>query len=198
VKEEWRDIPGFPNYQASDLGNIRWNGKRNNIKRGPTVKSRVDRDGYLMLQVRVEGKSLHRFVHRLVCMAFHGLPPIGHNTNHIDGNKQNNVPSNLQWMTQQENYHHAMANGLVPQVTLTIEQVTEMRTLSTVHGAPHHWLAYCYGVSNETALRVVRGRNWQLLAATHNELIDAKHVARHHRNLSARRGQVDGGGDCSE
>lgn len=51
-------------------------------------------------------------VHRLVALAF--IPTIEGKTqvNHIDGNKQNNHVSNLEWCDNAENQTHAYATGL--------------------------------------------------------------------------------------
>lgn len=53
-------------------------------------------------------------VHRLKCLAFNG-PVTGYAklmVNHKDGNKLNNEPDNLEWMTAQENAQHAYETGL--------------------------------------------------------------------------------------
>lgn len=42
-------------------------------------------------------------VHRLVCEAFHGPPPDGADTLHLDENPANNRPENLKWGTRKEN-----------------------------------------------------------------------------------------------
>lgn len=43
-------------------------------------------------------------VARLVCLAFHGDPPLGKpNVLHIDENSRNNKPDNLKWGSQKEN-----------------------------------------------------------------------------------------------
>lgn len=54
------------------------------------------------------------FFHRLVCLAFHECPgnPDDFHVNHIDGNKENWHPSNLEWMTPSENAFHAYKTGL--------------------------------------------------------------------------------------
>ena len=67
------------------------------------------------LRVRLYGPKGHRrgsrgglfsdfYVHRLICLAFHGDPPFeGALVRHLDGNPQNNTPENLAWGTLLEN-----------------------------------------------------------------------------------------------
>ena len=51
----------------------------------------------------------HDRVHIMVCRAFHGDPPGPEFTevNHMDLNKSNNTPQNLEWMTPKQNVQHA-------------------------------------------------------------------------------------------
>ena len=52
-------------------------------------------------------------VHRLVCMAFNGMPPEGKPwVNHKDGNKSNNHYTNLEWTSISENIQHKFDSGL--------------------------------------------------------------------------------------
>ena len=52
-----------------------------------------------------------RKIHRLICIAFHGDNK-RLEVNHIDGNKSNNKPCNLEWCTRSENVKHAFKIGL--------------------------------------------------------------------------------------
>ena len=57
-------------------------------------------DGYRV--VRISRKL--RFVHRLICEAFHGLGPTDkRDVDHIDRNRSNNRPENLHWCSRSEN-----------------------------------------------------------------------------------------------
>jgi hypothetical protein len=50
--------------------------------------------------INIGGKT--EAVHRIICTAFHGLSE-GKEVDHIDGYKKNNRPSNLRWVTHQQN-----------------------------------------------------------------------------------------------
>jgi hypothetical protein len=121
--EEWRKIP-FSHVEAyaSSWGRIKCNGVI--IKQSPRVRD------YL-------GVSLKRkryLVNRLVCMAFHGLPPAGKNeAMHLDNDAQNNTPENLAWGSHTENMkmdrgnNHSHAGAANKNSKLTEEIVKEIR-----------------------------------------------------------------------
>lgn len=64
--------------------------------------------GYLTVVIRRKTHMLHR----LVAQAFIPNPENKAMVNHLDGNKQNNHVSNLEWCTVQENNQHARETGL--------------------------------------------------------------------------------------
>lgn len=61
-------------------------------------------DGYKQLVLRVSGKYTTRLVHRLVAEAYLGQNDLP--VNHKDGNKGNNHPDNLEYVTSSENQYH--------------------------------------------------------------------------------------------
>lgn len=63
----------------------------------------------------IDGKR--KYVHRLICEAFHGSPKPNQVVNHIDGNTMNNVPSNLEWTTQSRNVKLAKYKGRSSKLT---------------------------------------------------------------------------------
>ncbi len=64
--------------------------------------------GYLRVKLRLGDKAVMRYAHRLIAMAFHenheGLPMV----NHIDGDRTNCHPSNLEWCTALHNVRHSL------------------------------------------------------------------------------------------
>jgi hypothetical protein len=69
-----------------------------------------DRSGYKMVVLKVDGKPKWLCVHRLVCDAFHGAPPSPkHTVDHINHDRADNRPSNLEWVTQKENVRRALS-----------------------------------------------------------------------------------------
>lgn len=75
---------------------------------GRILSQYTNKKGYLMVQANKKLKS----VHRLVAEAFIPNPENKPQVNHKDGNKLNNYPYNLEWVTAKENLDHAWENGL--------------------------------------------------------------------------------------
>lgn len=78
----------------------------------PTMRGK-NRNQYLFVRLEFEGKLKGVNIHRLVAENFLGPKPSDeHVINHIDGNKQNNDVSNLEWTTVAGNTQHAYRTGL--------------------------------------------------------------------------------------
>lgn len=71
-------------------------------------------NGYYSYRYRdINGKSKTQYIHRLVAMHFINNPHEYEQVNHIDGNKSNNIVTNLEWCTGKQNMEHASKNGLI-------------------------------------------------------------------------------------
>jgi hypothetical protein len=109
-KEVWSPIEGTNcKYFISSYGKI--------ISFVPDTKfmflsQRIDRDGYLTVRLSIGGKSLTKFVHRLVAETFIENPKGKPFVNHINGLKTSNDARNLEWVTHSENMQHAYIAGL--------------------------------------------------------------------------------------
>jgi hypothetical protein len=97
--EMWRDIPGYLNYQASNMGRIK------NIKRNEVLESKPHRTvgGYEYLYLSGRGKPRNSFVHRLVALAFIGRCPDGMQVSHINEDRTDNRSDNLCYETPKQN-----------------------------------------------------------------------------------------------
>lgn len=76
------------------------------------MKYQIDSDGYFTVVLHLDGVGYFRRVNRLVALAFIENPDNKPEVNHIDGNKQNNIVENLEWVTAKENIVHAWENEL--------------------------------------------------------------------------------------
>ncbi len=72
-----------------------------------------NKNGYKRINLTVNGVMTGFLVHRLVAEVFVKNPRNLPHVNHIDGEKLNNHPSNLEWVTHKENIHHAYKTGLI-------------------------------------------------------------------------------------
>lgn len=115
VIEAWRPIPGFPGYEASDLGRVRsWCrlGPMHPAPTEPRIKSASHTGRYLGVTLtRTDGKKVRRYVHHVVLEAFVGPCPEGMEAAHDDDNPLHNALRNLAWKTHQANCDDRARNG---------------------------------------------------------------------------------------
>ena len=120
MEEIWKDIPSYEGYyQVSNLGNFRGlpritKYKSNGIRNypGKNLLTETTKDNYQRIVLMKEGVKIRYQAHRLVALAFIPNPENKPFINHIDGNKSNNIVTNLEWCTASENMIHADNIGL--------------------------------------------------------------------------------------
>lgn len=163
MSEIWRDIPGFPNHQASSNGRIRRSTRGGGVPIGHILKQRERDSGYMA--VSLSGRK--HFVHRLVCLAFHGLPPLGLQVSHENGDRSDNTSANLRWRSPKENNalkreHGTFLAGEDCQAAkLNAYQVITIRSAYRLGWGTHESLGKFFGVSRGTVGDLINGRTWR-------------------------------------
>ena len=104
--EIWRPYPSAPRYFVSNSGRIL---TIKPIKR--ILTQFLDKSGYPIVSIVGQGGRVR--VHNIVAETFIGKKPFGTQVNHKDGNKCNNTPGNLEYISQAENLRHAFRTGLM-------------------------------------------------------------------------------------
>ncbi len=125
----WREVDGFEGYyEVSDTGEVRsvdryvknTRGRHAGIERflhGAIMRQTLNTcnngsGGYYVVNLHKNGMSSVIPVHSIIAKAFIPNPDNMPTVNHIDGNKQNNEISNLEWVSYSDNNTHALRLGL--------------------------------------------------------------------------------------
>lgn len=117
TEEIWRDMIGYEGrYQVSTRGQIRSILSNHGRAQQKIIKLFIysNSSNYLYAQLWIKDKKHIEAAHRAVAKAFVPNPGNKPMVNHKDGDKQNNRPDNLEWVTCSENALHAYATGLNP------------------------------------------------------------------------------------
>ena len=95
MEEEWRQSY-VPLWEVSNRGRVRNKKLQRVINPFPRK--------YLCVGQGGQGSIGRHYVHKLVCIAFHGeRPSSSYCIDHIDGKKENNSADNLRWCDWSEN-----------------------------------------------------------------------------------------------
>lgn len=159
--EVWKNIEGFNGfYQISNMGRVR-------NYRGRLRALSYTHDGYVRIRLLHGGKDITCRVHRLVAKAFIPNPQNKETVNHIDGDKNNNKVTNLEWVDRSEQMNHAYQLGLKQSrsgdknanAKLTADQVREIRATYVWQSKEFGTVALAkkYGVTNRIIGLIVRG-----------------------------------------
>lgn len=98
-------LPELPCHEVSRTGRVfrvSGPGKHGEVKSYPG-----NREGHIKIQLKHGGVCFNLWLHRLVCRAFHGKPPVYGDkeaiVRHLDNDPSNNHANNLRWGTYEEN-----------------------------------------------------------------------------------------------
>lgn len=178
-EEIWKAIPGFPAYEVSDQGRVRYFWKRVPLGRGrgsKMVLSNTPRgvlkpsfvNGYPHITLRREGIVYGALIHRLVLLVFRGPCPKGMESCHNDGTRDNNCLDNLRWDTLKNNQldrrkhgtNHVNVGEKSHKAKLTDAKVIKIREMFAQGDYLYTDIAKVFSVNPETIRRVVLRKNW--------------------------------------
>lgn len=168
MSEVWVDIIGYEgHYKISNSGKV-LSLKRKNVPSEKILNPSVGPTGYLYVRLLKKNKSKMFYVHRLVATHF-VAGDISLTVNHIDGIKNNNHYSNLEWCTKGENNSHAHRTGLMNKQgehcnfsVLRSEEVTAILK-ALENGEKGRDLAKQYNVSESNISLIKNRKNWKHL-----------------------------------
>ena len=171
--EIWININGFNEYYSiSNLGRIKSNARhvshRNSTQFVPSrlMNGYVNKRGYKIVSLSINGKLKSRKVHQLVLEAFIGNRGENQESRHLDGNKLNNHINNLIWGTSQENTNDNFKNNVVvmgensPRSILTEDDIYEIIYLRK-QGYTYMQLADVFGIFHTQIGEICRGKAWK-------------------------------------
>lgn len=166
LMEQWRWVPGYEGmYEVSDAGHAR---SYMLEKRGRFLsRKRLNKDGYIHVSFRKNGKVKEFLLNRLVAELFIGSAPEGKDTvNHINGVKTDNHVINLEWASRSEQMYHAYKHKLkrpVKQKSILAFSEEEKAYIRNnyqkyKHGHSVHYFAKQFGVHHTVIEEILAGK----------------------------------------
>lgn len=165
--EQWKPIPGYYGYEASDQGRIRSvdrvvSGRR---MRGTVLKSKISNAGYALVHVTAdEGERKTRTVHRLVLAAHVGPCPEGMETLHGPGGPLDNRLANLRYGTKPQNVRDTIDAGTWRPPPVTHECINFERCGNLVNSKGRRCRPCVETVGKQAAAMLNRGVNLEVVA----------------------------------
>ncbi|WP_266367271.1 HNH endonuclease [Tellurirhabdus rosea] len=171
--EKWvpilfNDVENPPRYEVSNYGRLK--SFQSDPRLGTIIKGSVIQ-GYRSLNIRTGGKTINRYVHKLVAERFVDRP--GSEASfviHLDHDKKNNFHENLKWVTKEEMIEHnrnnpALKNREMPRRTrnykLTESKVRMIKKLLRNEKNRLKMIAKQFGITHTQLNRIRSGENWK-------------------------------------
>jgi hypothetical protein len=188
MKETFKTIVNYPDYEISNLGRIKTKERLVRYTHSVTEKEHFrktderflkiyhnNRTGYKFVQLYNNGKSKNYTIHRLVAENFIDNKNHLNTVNHIDGNKHNNTSMNLEWCSNSYNHKHATETGLKAKGTSVNSSKLNDNCVTAIKyflnkGFTHKELSIAFDISRPTISLISNGKTWKHIALTNEEL----------------------------
>ncbi len=178
VTIEFEGIENPPHYEVSNYGRLRSfqsaSATRSGTVASPTTSKFIKGSviqGYRSLNIRSGGKTLNRYVHKLVAEHFVTRDqPEQTFVIHVDHDKKNNYYPNLRWVTKDEMIEHnrnnpSLKNRQLPRQTrnykLTESKVRIIKKLLLNDKNRLKMIAKQFGITHTQLNRIRSGENWK-------------------------------------
>ncbi|AKD56356.1 HNH endonuclease [Spirosoma radiotolerans] len=171
-------IENPPHYEVSNYGRLRSFQSASATRAGTNTSQTTSKfikgsviQGYRSLNIRSGGKTLNRYVHKLVAEHFSKREqPEQTFVIHLDHDKQNNYHQNLRWVTKEEMIEHnrnnpSLKNRQLPRQTrnykLTESKVRIIKKLLLNEKNRLKMIAKQFGITHTQLNRIRSGENWK-------------------------------------
>lgn len=163
--EIWKSLPGVPGVEVSTLGRVRTldrlesSEERTQFTKGRILKQYNVSDGYLQVNIKVDGKWTMKLVHRLVAQTFLPNPDNLPQINHKNCIRTDNNVENLEWCTPKYNSQYREKYG-VSRMEVAGKSVfaINLSTLEVLHFRSQVEASRELGVYVQSINNVIKGR----------------------------------------
>lgn len=168
-REIWKTYPEFPFIEVNQFGEIRTkdriitdkNGRKRHVK-GRVLKQSDNGTGYLQVGFSMNGKKFYLYVHRIMATCFipnpYGYPEV----NHIDNDRMNNVKSNLEWCSSEQNIAYREKCGMSAKESTKVLRkpviVVDLNSLKVFWFESRMEVARQLGVNQSAISAVIKGK----------------------------------------
>ena len=158
MEEIWKTIENNPNYEVSNMGNVRSVDRFVNcnggvaFRKGKMLKKYLSKRGYYVVNLSAKQYK----VHRLVAEAFIPNPDNKPQIDHINTDKTDNSVENLRWVTNKENMNNP----------ITRQNCSKNNYCKGRMGSKHHNSIPIYQLTKEGEII----KKWECAASVAKEL----------------------------
>jgi hypothetical protein len=156
----WKAVVGYESYyEVSDKGQVM------SLRAGRLLSPGTSGEGYVAVDLSVNGKRSRVRVHKIVLEAFVGPCPVGMECCHADDDRANNELSNLRWDTKKNNMKDRDAAGHTRKgdqhhaVIIDEQKAREIKAMIAAGKMPTE-IAKALGVGRNVVANIKYNKTW--------------------------------------